>query len=263
MAIHAITLAFANEAILERSIEAFHTTRNPDLRIDRHVIVDQHYPLRYEVVRACLDRLAVRFPTIEIVDPGRNLGLHDGFNWALKALDPHDDDIVIGYDGDSLPIKPGWDMALVRALSARRRDQLGSIVWSSLANPRTIADIKLRGYDRVKVDGYLELWLTRTAITNSVCAWRVGWLRKVGWLQEPKAFYGHLESTMWGKLAGNRWAVIPDWPESDELRKLHDRLYVIYKWRHSHLSNWPGDFASFIDHYGDDGDDEAAPKELP
>lgn len=247
MSIYAITLAFANAELLERSINAFYATRNPAMPLTGHYVVHQHYPLRPESIGYALDRMRLEHG-VHVIDPERNLGLHEGFNWAMRQIKPKDDDIIIGYDGDSLPLSKGWDMALVRAIDGSRSDGHGSVVWATLGNPRTLSDVYSRGYDTATADGYLRLFLTRTAITNSICAWRYGWLRRVGFLQEPRAYYGHLEAAMFNKLGkGERWAVLPDWIESDELRGLHDREYVIYKWRHSHLNDWPGDFKSFVE----------------
>lgn len=248
MKVFAITLCFCNPEILLASVRAFHATRNQDLPLEFHVLVDQHYPLHREEMRRALRQLQEEIPLIRVMDPGVNLGLHHGFNWAMARLPLTEQDIVIGYDGDSLPITPGWDMALVRAIEAPRPWNQ-KVVWATLGNPRTIHDINERGYDQDIADGYIELWLTRTAICNSVCAWRYGWLRRVGFLHEPMAFYGHLEAEMWGRLKkdAEAWAVLPGWTESDELRKLHDREYTAYKWFHSHTKDWPGDFESFID----------------
>lgn len=246
MAVYAITLAFSHPKILELSMRGFYRERNRDLKLAGHFIVDQHYPLHRDKVIKEL-KMQTLINGQKILDPGRNLGLHDGFNWALAQIKPKREDIIIGYDGDSLPISQGWDMALVRAIEGRRGDRHGEVVWATLGNPRTLRDIRERGYDEATADGYIKLMLTRTSITNSVCAWRYGWLQDVGFLQEPRAFYGHLEAAMWGKLKeGKRWAVLPDWQESDELREMHDRAYIVYKWRHSHTNDWPGDFESFV-----------------
>lgn len=246
MRVFAITLAFCNPKVLERSIRAFYASRNPDMELE-HVIVDQHYPMHRKETAVLLASLAGEFG-IRVLDPGKNLGLHAGFNWAMCALNPRDEDIIIGYDGDSLPISPGWDMALVRAIDGTKTQHGKKVVWSTLGNPRTIKDINLRGFDKATADGYLDIWLTRTSITNSVCAWRYGWLRSVGFLHEPRAFYGHLEAEMWGRMRKDReaWGVLPGWQESDELRDFHDREYVVYKWKHAHEKSWPGDFESFV-----------------
>lgn len=262
MAVYAITLAFCHPEILKLSMRAFYKTRNHDLSLDGHFIVDQHYPLHGQKIFEEL-KMQTLINGQTILDPGRNLGLHVGFNWALSQIKPNREDIIIGYDADSLPLSRGWDMALVRAIEAKRSDGHGEVVWASLGNPRTLSDLYARGYDPVTADGYLRLFLTRTAITNSICAWRYGWLQDVGFLDEPRAFYGHLEAAMWGKLRpGKRWAVLPDWTEGDALRDMHDRAYIVYKWRHSHLNDWPGDFESFVKS-GCPEAPEAAPASIP
>lgn len=257
MAVYAITLAFCNPRILTRSIEAFHRTRCPDMALE-HFIIDQHYPLHRNDTLQALDSLEKRFH-VKRLDPGRNLGLHHGINWALENLGLHDDDIVIGYDGDSVPLAHGWDRALVRAIESDSGNGQ-RVVWSSLANPRTVFDIQAMGFDQHPGDP--QLWLTRFPITNSICAWRYGWLRSVGFLTEPRNFYGHLEAAMFEKLRPwERWAVLPEFPETDILRRSHDREYTAYKWHHSHTQRWPGDFESFVD-AGCPGM-ETAPLEIP
>jgi len=249
MSVYAITLAFCNPGILDISLRQFHSTRNLDLKLGGHFIVDQCYPMHRPEVDRTLRTLAADLP-ITILRPGRNLGLHNGFNWAMGQIGSiGNNDIVIGYDGDSLPIHQGWDMALVRAIEGRRSGMNSheAVVWSTLGNPRSLSDIEDRGYDEAVADGYLRMRLARTAVTNSVCAWRYGWLKAVGFLAEPRAFYGHLEAEMWARLRNSeRWAILPDYRESDELRNLHDREYVAYKWFHSHTDTWRGDFESYL-----------------
>lgn len=241
MAVVTISLGFMPSRIVEQSLRAYVRLRNKELPY-RHYFVDQHYPINREENRLELQRIC-RDLGIGILDAGKNLGLHGGFNWALQQLGLHRDDIVIGYDPDSLPITHGFDMALVRAIQGDPRQ---NTVWASLMNPRSELDLRARGFNEGRADGYIETWATKTAVTNSVCAWHYGWLKDVGFLEEPRAFYGHLEAAMWNKLRGKAWVFVPGWRESDELRDLHDRQYVVYKWMHSHTGEWPGDFESWL-----------------
>lgn len=254
-----LSLGFAPARLVDRSLAAYRATRNPDLPYE-HFLLDQHYPLDKERNRQEIRSLCDLYD-VEVLDAGRNLGLHGGFNWAVRQLGLRADDIVIAYDLDSLPLTKGWDMALVRAIAG---DPEGRVVWSSLLNPRSRRDLEARGYVRRQVDGYLELWVTRTAVTNSICAWRYGWLERVGFLSEPRAFYGHLEAAMFDRLgAASDWAFLPGWTESDELRDLHDRAYVVYKWCHSHLKSWDGDFESWLAAGSPNPEDQPAPERIP
>lgn len=258
MKIFAITLGFMPVRILERSLRAYAATRHGSLEY-RHVLLDQHYPVDKEqnrsAVRALCDELG-----IEVMDAGRNLGLHVGFNYVLDQLNPAADDIIIAYDGDSTPVGNGWDLALVRTLLG---DPQKKVVWASLTNPRSAKDLGERGYIDKVIDGHLHVRVTKTAVTNSVCAWNFGWLKSVGLLTEPSAFYGHLETAMFEKLGANQWAFVRDYIESDELRDLHDRSYVVYKWCHAHLKSWPGDFESWLAAGSPNPEAKTTPSRLP
>lgn len=260
MTVFAVSLGFMSAGIIRRSLAAYAATRNTDFGPYRHVMVDQHYPLDKECNRAELREICAEHG-VEVIDPGRNLGLHHGFNFALRHLAPDPEDVIIAYDVDSTPVSEGWDLALVRALQG---DPSKRAVWASLMNPRSARDLSERGYTVRKADGYIELWATRSPVTNSICAWRYGWLSEVGLLTEPRPFYGHLEAEMYGKLGPKRdWVFLPGWTESDELRDLHDRAYVVYKWCHSHLKSWDGDFESWLAAGSPNPEDRPAPCQIP
>lgn len=259
MAVYAIVMAFMDSDIINKSLMAFHETKNIDLPVKVYIL-NNHYPLNYEINQIKLKEIAKRYGA-KLLDPGKNLGLHNGFNFCVDQIKPDDNDILIGYDPDSLPLQYGWDMALVRAILG---DPAKRAVWSSLMNPRSLKDISDRGYDKRKADGYIEIWETKLPVTNSICAFHAGWLKSVGGLQEHSNFYGHLESCMYEKLDRKKqgWVFLPGWTESDCLRDSHDRDYVIYKWCHSHLKSWDGDFKSWLE-AGKPFEDKPAPKRIP
>lgn len=242
VSVHTITLGFAPSRIWAQSMARYAATRNTDL-VYKHWWVHNHYPvdkLRNEAENAMVCR---KFG-VEWIDPGRNLGLHDGFNWALKQIQPKDEDIIIAYDPDMWPVTPGWDMALVRAL---RGDPMRQVVWASLMHTQVKAPGVLPVASERMADGYIRLQIMRTAIMNSTCAWKASWLKRVGGLTEPRAFYGHLEAAMWAKLSGEeQWAFLPQWEDDHKLRLEHDPEYTEYKWVHSHHQTWDGDFESWL-----------------
>jgi hypothetical protein len=245
VSVHTVTLGFVPERIWRESMATYAATRNPDLHY-QHWFVDQHYPVDKEANRAG-NRDVCEEHGVRVIDPGRNLGLHDGFNWALAQIQPKAEDIIIAYDPDMSPATPGWDMALVRAL---RGDPEQRAVWASLVHSQvTPADLEAQGLvaSKRQADGYIDLWALQRPIMNSTCAWKASWLSKVGGLSEPRAFYGHLESAMWNKMSGrDQWVFLPGWADTDALRLKHDLEYTEYKWVHSHHQTWDGDFASWL-----------------
>jgi len=236
-----ITLGFVPARIWKQSAAAYAATRNPLLRY-KHYFVDQHYPLKKEKNRVALRKICEEHG-IEVLDPGKNLGLHDGFNWALRQINPPDHAVIIAYDPDTNPLGQGWDMALVRAI---RGDSKQNVVWASLIHEQAAKELEERGYERRKADGYIDLMVTRRPVMNSISAFSYGWLKRVGGLSEPTAFYGHLEAAMYDKLGGRDWAFLPGWAENEVLRAKQDKEYMTYKWVHAHLQTWKGDFESWL-----------------
>lgn len=237
-----ITLGFVPARIWRQSAAAYAKTRNPDLRY-RHYFVDQHYPLNKEKNRAELREICAEYG-IEVLDPGRNLGLHEGFNWALRTINPPKHAVIIAYDPDVNPTTPGWDMALVRAI---RGDSERKTVWSSLMHEMAEKELAQRGHKPYrKADGYLRLIPVRTSIMNSISAFSNEWLTRTGGLHEPTNYYGHLEAAMWARLEGKDWVFLPDYTENEDFRHQQDEEYKVYKWVHAHLDSWKGDFESWL-----------------
>ncbi len=241
MSVIAITLGFVPARIWEQSAKVYAETRNPELPYT-HYFVDQHYPLEKKKNRKALREICERYG-IKVLDPGKNLGLHEGFNWALREINPPDDAIIIAYDPDVYPTSSGWDMALVRAI---RGDPKGKIVWASLLHGAANQEIQKCGFEPRKIDGYIDVWITKLPIMNSICAWSYSWLKSVGFLNEPRPFYGHLEAEMYGRLRGKEWAFLPSWTEDERLRKTQDEKYMVYKWTHAHTQSFDGDFESWL-----------------
>lgn len=241
MKVYTITLGFVPARIWERSLDAYLSLRNPTIVYD-HYFVDQHYPLggtenRRELWRICCER------GVNVLDPGRNLGLHGGFNWALARLPCGPEDIIIGYDPDSNPISPGFDGALIHALQLDPR-----LAWTSLMSGRAEPELRERGYTHRRV-GHLDLWITHKPVVNSIVAWKYSFLKAVGGLSEPNQWYGGLEADMFSRMKslGLEWGFLTGWHENDDLRNLQDKEYLWWKWKFAHLREWTGDFKSYVE----------------
>lgn len=240
MAVYTITLGFGPAKMIRQSFIRYYETRNKELPFT-HVLVDQHYPINKEENRKEIAEICKEFG-VAIVDPGKNLGLHEGFNWAMRKLEMKPEDIMICFDPDSYPVTPGWDMALVRAILG---DPEKRIAWASVTNKSSMGDIIAKGHTVRKSDGFIELWIPNHPIVNFLCAFHVEWLLSVGGLSEPKNFYGHLESHMYSKLGNRQWALLPGWWEDSRLCEMQDWQLFAYKIAHAFYDTWTGDFESF------------------
>lgn len=241
MKVFCITLCHQKIDIVRKSMERFYESKNPHCSV-HHILVDQCYPLpnRFQN-RDSLREIAQHYGAT-LLCPGQNLGLHRGWNWAMNQFQYSDDDIWIGYDPDSWPITPGWDMALVTAIAFG-----GDVGWVSLLNKPATWQVPQQGYKERPI-AQLRAWQVDRPAVNSICAWRGDFLRRSGGLSEPMAFYGHLESAMWLHLSNMnlKWVFLPDWTEDERLKDEEDRAYKLYKWHHAITQKWPGDFESFL-----------------
>jgi len=240
-----LTLGFMKWQIIDKSFEQLYRTSTIEWE---HHVLDQHYPLNEKINRDSLKSICNEYGAT-LHDAGKNLGLHEGINYLIEQTNPT---VVIGYDPDSFPIRIGWDDALTKVLSPKT-------VWSTLGNPRSVAEVKARGYFERNYN-FVRVWVTKKAVVNSVCAWWVPWLHEVK-LTEARPFYGHLESEMFNKLKGREWVFLPDFEESDHLRWEHDKDYIMYKWAHAHLKSWDGDFKSWLE--AGKPCEKQAPQKLP
>lgn len=243
--ISVLTLGFMNWKIIARSFEQLYRTKTIEWD---HLVLDQHYPLNEKENRESLKAICEEHGAT-LFDAGKNLGLHEGINYLLKQTQAQ---AVIGYDPDSFPLKIGWDDAITKVLCPK-------VVWATLGNPRSIQELKARGYEEKNLN-FVRVWKTKQAVVNSICAWYVPWLNEVG-LSENRPYYGHLESPMFQKLKGREWVFLPDYPEIDDLRYDHDKDYVLYKWAHAHLKTWDGDFKDWL--AAGRPYEKEAPKKLP
>jgi hypothetical protein len=229
MRVIAVTLCYNKPEIIDLSIRRFHETKHGGLPLV-HLMIDQHYPLPDKLRVSEQIKKIASDNGCEYMSPGKNLGLHHGLNWALQTYGLAEDDIVIGYDGDSYPCERGWDMALVTALMAD-----ASTVWASLWGVNTSAELNARGFTE-RMAAQVRVRETHTPAVNSVCAWKGWWIKNAGWFNEPHEFYGGLEIAMWPHIRakGYRWVYLPDWTEDERLKfnPGEDLLYKQWKWDH-------------------------------
>lgn len=233
-----ITLGFANQKVAERTMDQYANTRTSDAQL---IIVDNHYPVN--VPEGFWKRIAQELGGVYF-DPGRNLGLHEGLNYALREVQATRDDVALIMDPDTKPYTPGWDTGLLKAL------EIPTVGWASLYNNHSDMEMRKRGFVQSHENG-LALWTTCEAVVNSVCGFKLDWVLDCGGFQEPSPFYGGLESMMFDfmKQTRYRWVFLRDFFEDAFPQDLIDPVYIEYKCAHGHLG-YPHDFATFVKEKG-------------
>jgi hypothetical protein len=239
-----ISLCYNDPDIIEESMRRLIETTSRDVN-NNIVMVDQHWPIDRENTRDKLIRIADDVGAT-LLDPGKNLGLHGGFNWALFSQAIPDNAMVIGYDPDSYPDTPGWDKAMCDLFVADEK-----IVWMSLWHPHAtrelITEKKSKPFERISGHRIREV---SAPVINSVCGFRMGFLRATVGLTEPSKFYGGLECAMWESVKKHgRWVFLEDYVER---LWFHDRVnpdYRDWKWEHAHRG-YPYDFSHYLSERG-------------
>jgi len=237
--IYAITLGFVPARIFEKSMKSFYTHKT---QVIKHIFVDQHYPINKNENKKELVEICKKYG-LQYLDPGKNLGLHGGFNWAVEQMGGYnDDDYYIGFDPDSFVLSAGWDMALLTPYLQRN-----NIGWTSLFNQRSKEDIQSKPFAPHKL-GHVYTWQPLQAVMNSICMWSGKFLKATGGLHEPLHWYGLLECDMFERLKANNmeWHFLCDWWEDDSLRVMQDEDYKIYKWEYAHMKSTTDDFETWL-----------------
>jgi hypothetical protein len=229
----AVILGFANEATANRTLQLVKETRAAT-DID-WLLVDNHYP---DTPSGFWESWAKELGA-EYLNPGRNIGLHHGLNFALTAVNADRGDLMLGIDPDTRPLTVGWDDALMRALS------IPDVGWASLGNDHSEGEMATRGFTESQESG-LRLKTTKQAVVNSLCGFKLSWVKDVGGFQETSEYYGGVECLMFPMCvkAGLRWVWLQDYREGKFDTDLSDPDYRHYKWAHAH-KGWKGDFATW------------------
>ena len=224
------TLLYNEYEIIERSMQQLRNTNTLNLPI---YAVDNAYPfLTVEMV----ERLKSKY-NITIIGERYNRGLSAGYNELINTLNF---DFAILYDCDSYPITQGWDAAMMDVI------QHENVKYLCLMFDICRREMIERGYHQWHYMNY-EIWQPTQACTQSISCADLKFLRNIGGLEEPKKYYGGLESTMfkhWNDI--NRIGYLNNYFEN-QINNVEEvnPLYRQYKWEYAH-KGYDGSFDDFI-----------------
>lgn len=160
------------------------------------------------------------------LNAGENLGLHNGYNYAMGYL-PDDCERFIIYDGDMFPETEDWHLPLLKIHDDER------VIWSGLWNKHTYREMSERPSHKEVIMGY-NCTIPHVPVIAMCCAYNKRWIDSVGGFTEPNKWYGGLEIAMWNKMPkGKIIAYLDDYKEL-ECPVNNDDVYAQYKWEHAH-----------------------------
>lgn len=242
MKLKILTMAFTRPDILERCFTDLYAKSMPsDVE---HYVLDQHYPLpQYTTNRRALEHICRRYGA-HLLDAGKNLGYHEGINWAIAHMGMEDDDVVVNLDPDA-KIAAGseaWHGAIYRSFFVDK-----TLACVGLNNETIDRELKERGFFDETKNGLVLRFMQRPVVM-SIIAWQAGFIREVGGLKENTLHYGGVEAVMWPYLCerGRRWAVLPNFWEDVSLWYEADPEYRDWKVKHGQEHSFLGDFESYL-----------------
>lgn len=238
MKIKILTMAFTRPDILERCFESLYGHGVPPGT--EHYVLDQHYPLTTsEEVRAVCERYGAH-----VIDAGKNLGYHEGINWAIAHMGLEDEDVVVNFDPDAM-IKEGGSHQWVESIEVAFLSD-PSLAVVGINNETIDRELKERGFFDEDHKG-LKLRFMARPVVMSIIAWHVGFIREVGGLKENTLHYGGVEAIMWPYLCerGRRWAVLADFWEDVSLWYKADPEYAEWKVKHGQEHSFKGSFEDY------------------
>lgn len=242
MKIKILTMAFTRPELVEKCIEALYKRGVPNGV--EHYILDQHYPLPSKAQNSERIKNICIYYGLKYLNAGKNLGYHEGINWAIEQMDLADGDVVVNFDQDA-QIAGGseaWLCAIFRSFFVDK-----TLACVGINNETIDRELKERGFfDESK--NYLVMRFMKAPVVMSIIAWQVGFIREVGGLKENTLHYGGVEAVMWPYLCerGRRWAVLPAYWEDVSLWHESDPEYREWKVKHGQELSFKEDFETYL-----------------
>lgn len=225
------TILYNNYKVINRSLGKLRETNVCNYPI---VALDNHYP---RLSKAQKTRLKNKF-NLTILDAGENLGLSGGYNYLIEKHPLVD--YAILYDCDSNPETKGWDKALMQIV---KKPDMAYVCMMFETAKREMGE---RGFTPIQVDEHV-VWRPHAACVQSVSCADLKYLRSIGGLQEPKKYYGGLESCMFKYWNDEHKLVYIDGVYETQLHGKDDtdEVYRAYKWAYAH-EGYNGSFEDYI-----------------
>lgn len=214
------TILYNNYRVINRSLTKLRETNTLNLPI---VALDNHYPT---LTKAYKTRLKKKF-NLTILDAGENLGLSGGYNYIIEQYPELKHAIL--YDCDSNPETKGWDKSLMDTIKHPK------VAYLSLMFDNAKREMEERGFNPW-LCGEHVIWKPKEACQQSISCVDLTYLRSIGGMQEPKKYYGGLESCMFKFWNEQNQIGYIDGVYEKQMHKDDDTdpRYKEYKWKYAH-----------------------------
>lgn len=232
MKLFTITVSYAPAVALARALILYEKFRclNPY----RHIVVQGHYPINEKKNTHDIKLVTECFPSLELWDPGENLGSAQSQNWCLKKLDIGPDDFFINLDPDSACLQTGWDEILLKGLEARPN----CVAMSAMA------PMVKRYLGRDSFTDFFDVGDLRYAIPTrptpfNLSIWRYSFIKEIGGIPQGGLWWGETEGAFWGhcKQRDKYHAFAMNLMEDESGKWMQDKQQA--EWKDLHMRTSP------------------------
>ena len=244
-----ITLGFCNARTLKAGLTRLDETSTYKGEVER-IFLDQYYPVNrkenfWELQSIC------KAHGFKFYDSGYDRGLHNGFNYVASLLPLGDEDLILLYDPDSWVDNAGFDSAMVEVLNEDKElEYISSWHWPI----EQTHGKRVPGAFRTTSSGlkYFVPDIQSQWEMVSLGMYRWSFIKEIGGMKQPRAYYGFLEEHFVKSLnlRRKRMGFLKGFDnENPHKSSLIDPEYEQYKLAHSNQS-FPGSFQEFLTFIG-------------
>jgi len=223
--------------IVQRCVEACLETLDPCHQPWELLLVYNHSPDRDTLKYLSEIEQKVTMPKrVIVLDPGKNLGCHHGWNFGLKHCCANNHDYVVKIDDDTEMLTPGWADIMARALELVP----GCAYVSSDIDAKQQQDYETRTF----AGGVVLEVATQKIVGFSCVMFRYKWVKTVGPMRitgfracngkpgDDASLYGGEESYYrhLALMRGEMIAHIPAVKAHHHGNTQRDPLYILWKW---------------------------------
>lgn len=191
-----VTPSFCKAAMLEDFLQYIYSEPK-NMEGFEHVVIDNHYPVDKEENHDRLKKLCDKYEIV-YVNSGKDLGLHEGVNNAIRMVGIKPEDIYIGCDPDDRPTHGSFQAMREVMLKDPSLPVLALnfwvLPWKQKEHGLVMEDETIAGH-RVWRHPGVEMW--------NVAAFNMRIIDDMGGFRQPNAYYGGIEIALyhhWVKL---------------------------------------------------------------
>ena len=202
MKTYVITPLFCKAMLFFDQLE--HMRRTDLLTKDiHHVVVDDHYPIDYKFNSQLLWNFAKEYGCQYLNEGKGNRGMQSAINYALKTIQPEDDDVIILSDVDDRASSGRYE-ALTRLITEDDHIAVAALSFDTneqnrqkqMPKPVTLECNVPMNYKKYRI----QYWVHPSVDMWHIAAYRFKWIKSIGGFDQVYPYWGGLESYLYSKF---------------------------------------------------------------